>query len=373
MVKRSRVAGVDRELARLLDDLRRCAPAERIELREPILAHGKEAIGALERLVGERSDLGYSVVAWLEVLAKRDPALRPVAVAAMVRLETTSDEAYARFIGDALARLGLGPSHPPAPGRHPRATPRSAGTEWPGFQAHEFGRNEGTHWRSADGRESLAPILTTVLRELDDDFISYGVERSPQIHFALARRYKVSHVAGFTSSKLFVYAPGPTDEAPNVPAHVAAGWYIERGDGSEPYGEPDDARVWDWPLFLDALTRPSFQTALAGAMARNDLVLGDYPFGYYGESVGWRARMEGDEIVARDEAEALVARGWAEVAERLRLLRHDLWVNLHVVRTWPAAAAIEAGQPFGLRDLAPVLVDLARPHLQMLRETTSGG
>ena len=24
-----------------------------------------------------------------------------------------------------------------------------------GFQAHEFGRNEGTHWRSADGRTAL--------------------------------------------------------------------------------------------------------------------------------------------------------------------------------------------------------------------------
>ena len=110
--------------------------------------------------------------------------------------------------------------------------PHAAGSEWPGFQAHEFGRNEGTRWRSADGPTSLAPILLRQLQAIDPDFISFGVERSPEIHFAVSRRYRATPVSGKTVSKLVVYAHGPTDDATSTPRQVVAGWYVERGDGS---------------------------------------------------------------------------------------------------------------------------------------------
>jgi hypothetical protein len=31
-----------------------------------------------------------------------------------------------------------------------------------------------------------------------------------------------------------------------VPAHLAAGWYIEKGDGSRRFG-PVNRELWDWP------------------------------------------------------------------------------------------------------------------------------
>ena len=56
--------------------LEQAAPEDRIELREPILAHGPTAIRELEAVVIRRPDLAASVAAWLEVLASRDDAAR---------------------------------------------------------------------------------------------------------------------------------------------------------------------------------------------------------------------------------------------------------------------------------------------------------
>lgn len=360
------VRAVDTELSDLLDQLRRCAPAERIGLREPILAHGTEALGPLLELLADSSDLGPSIASWLEALARRDDGARPAAIACLRELARRAD-ATARYAANSLERLGIPATPRPRPGSRPTPIPRSAGSEWPGFQAHEFGRNEGTGWRSAGGQASLAPLMARVLRELDPDFISFGVERSPEIHFAVARRYKGSEVSGFTASKLVVYAHGPTVELPGCPAQVAAGWYIERGDGSEPYGSPDDAREWDWPLFLAAIGRPSYQQSLSRVMGQHGLAFGDYVTGgRYKESLGWTARIEDDRPVARDADGAVVATGWAELIGALRAVPAERWLDLHLVRTWPAADAIAAGQPFALRELAPILADIAPLYLQLL-------
>ena len=36
------------------------------------------------------------------------------------------------------------------------------------------------------------------------------------------------------------------------------------------------------------------------------------------------------------------------------------WHDLHIWREWPAEEAIAMGQPFAMRELVPVLVDLAQ-------------
>jgi hypothetical protein len=233
----------------MIDRLAGCPKEERIELRTDVLAFGGDAVKPLLDLATRDSSLGATVGSWLEVLAKTDQSSRASAIAGLRVLATSNDDG--RLAQASLERLGAVPTRA-APSTGSRTIPTAAGTEWTGFAAHEFGRNAETSWRSAEGRTSLAPILARVLRGLARDFISFGVERSPEIHFALSRRYKSSPESGFTSSKLIVYAHGPTDERPQGPAEVVTGYYIERGDGSDPYGDPFNPIRWDWPLFLAA-------------------------------------------------------------------------------------------------------------------------
>ena len=90
-----------------LDELARSAPAQRIELREPLLAHGAAVVAPLADLAAADPELGPSVTAWLEVLAKRDEeALVPV-IAALRTLATGPHEDTRRHAAEALARLGV--------------------------------------------------------------------------------------------------------------------------------------------------------------------------------------------------------------------------------------------------------------------------
>ena len=355
------------DLQKLLDKLERCPPPERIDLREPVLAHGSAAIGPLAELVLAKPDLAASVAAWLEVLVRRDAATKTAAVAALRRIATSVADPDAKYARDVLERLGAPLSAAPRAAGAKVSIPRTAGTGWTGFQEHEFGRNDGTRWRSATGRESLAPIILRRLQELDPDFISFGVDRSPEIHFAVGRRYRNDPL---TVSKIVVYAHGPTDETPDTPRQAAAGWYIERGDGRPEHGDPDNASTWDWPLFLAALDRPEFQDVVAAVMEKHGLRFGDYGSARYTTALGWSALIEADVLVARDSRGEEVARGWDGVIALLREAPVDQWVDLHLVKTWPADEAIAAAQPFAVRELLPVLFDLAPLYLEMLEPRT---
>lgn len=362
MRRSATVAQMKSDLADLIEALIDCPRPGRIDLREPILAHGASAVGPLREAAGRNPDLGPSVSAWLEVLAGRDSSARQAAVSALLDLASEGGET-ARYAAEGLRRLGVAVRQPTAPGSGVPSISRSAGTEWKGFQAHEFGRNAGTSWRSADGRESLAPLLTVALRNVHPGFISFGVERSPEIHFALAHRYKGGQASGFTSSKLVVYAEGPTEDAPS---QVVAGWYFEKGDGKGEAGPLDDGQRWDWPLVLHALERPAFRAGLSQAMAKHGLSLGDYVGGRFSAVLGWVARLEEGTPVARDASGQAAASGWDEIGAALAAAPPDQWIDVHLWRTWPAEEAIAASQPFALEKLAPCLIDLARLYVQAL-------
>ncbi len=96
-----------KSLATLIDALAKAAPADRIELREPILAHGVAAIKPLGELAAADPDLGPAVVAWLEVLARRDDDARLPVIAALRVLVANSGEETRRHATDALGRLGV--------------------------------------------------------------------------------------------------------------------------------------------------------------------------------------------------------------------------------------------------------------------------
>lgn len=90
-----------------LDELAGSAPARRIDLREPLLAHGAAVVTPLADLAAADPELGPSVTAWLEVLGKRDEeALGPV-VAALRTLATSAQGDTRRHAVEALARLGV--------------------------------------------------------------------------------------------------------------------------------------------------------------------------------------------------------------------------------------------------------------------------
>jgi len=363
------VGAASPELGALLLLLATVAPDTRITLREPILAHGANALDALVETVDDRPDLGPQVISWLEVLAGRDAKLKTSAIATIRSIATHSSDLSIRYATPALVRLGAAARPSSSVERKAASIPRAAGLEWPGFQEHEFGRNEGTQWRSVDEPTSLAPILTRELQQLDRDFISYGVTRSPEIHFAVARRYKSGPESGVTASKLVVYAHGPNDDS-RAPRQVVAGYYIERGDDKAEsiatYGSPDNVLRWDWPLFIAALEDPRFCDGISGVMRKHQLRVGDYlDAGRGWRSLGWTASLEEGEIVARD-ADEVVFRGWPAMQERLIAVPATQWIDLHIWRAWPAEEAIGAGQPFALEALAPVLLDLAPLYLEIV-------
>lgn len=97
-------------------------------------------------------------------------------------------------------------------------------------------------------------------------------------------------------------------------------------------------------------------------MVAHGLSFGDYVGGRFATSLGWVAHMEGGVPVARGEDGDVVATGWADILGRLEAAT-DQEVDVHICRTWPAAEAMAAGQPFALRELAPCLLDLGRVYL----------
>jgi hypothetical protein len=358
------------DLSELLARAARASPSNRIELRDPIAAFGTSAVDAVEPWVADPR-LGTFAVRVLEVVAAG--ADRAAAVAALARARPhAGSPAIGRDIDQRLARFGSPAPSAAKPPTDPFAVyplPAAAGHGWPGFQEHEFGQIAGTSWRGRDGAMSLAPILTRALRYQHPHFESYAIERLPELHFAIAERYRLhgEHESGFRAAKLFVYAHGPTDEHPTMPRQVAAGLYVEKGNGSEPFGQLSDE--WDWPHLVAALGDPHVQSELGAAMLRHGLRLGDYRVEAEGQSetaIGAIARMEDGVLVARDDDGEIVGTGWASLQSQLANLPRGVWHECHVWRTWRADEAIASGQTFASEALLPVLSDLARVYLDVV-------
>lgn len=361
-------------LSRLLERARRARPGSRIELRSDIAAHGIPALNAMLDWIGDPKleRFAVRVIGAVGYSGERDSAIRAL-VPLLDREGLRSD------VMEQLTRLGWTASKQPV-ARLRRADihevppiPIAAGLSWPGFQKHEFGQVARTEWRSADGERSLAPIVTRQLRSQHDHFESHGVERAPQIHFAVSERYRWGgdRKSGFRAAKLVIYAHGPAGHEEDL--HVLAGLYVEKGDGGQAFGPVDDG--WDWPWFVRALERHDFQESLKEVMERHALTLGDY-LGqnfFVTESVGGIGRIEDDEFVFRDANGVEQARGFRRLADVLRGLPADRWHNLHIGRKWPAEEAMANGQAFAFNALLPVLEDLARVYLQFLQDAMPRG
>ena len=83
--------------------------------------------------------------------------------------------------------------------------------------------------------------------------------------------------------------------------------------------------------------------------------------------MGFRARLEDGELVLRaTDGGRRIAKGWNALLDRLARLDRTQWHDLHVWPEWPAEEAIAMGQPSAMRELVPVLVDLAHVYLATL-------
>ena len=175
------------------------------------------------------------------------------------------------------------------------------------------------------------------------------------------------HASGFRAVKLFVYAHGPTTEQPGVSPQVAAGLYIEKGDGDPRFGPVNDD--WDWPHFVEALGDEHVQHELSAAMRRHSLRLGDYRVEAGRDdstAIGAIARVEQDELVSRDRGGTIVGVGWEWFQAHLRALADTEWRECFVWRSWPDDEAIAAGPSLATEGLLPVLTDLARVYLDVV-------
>lgn len=372
----------DRSLDELLAKVREAPPNDRIDLRDDVGRVGEPAIEALSdwlsdpelcrfalRAIGRAGQFGEHDAAVRALLGGRDSV--PPSVQAEIDLE--------------LAKLGYTPPKVRKPSKPSWAKadpydvaplPPPAGLSWPGFQAHEFGDVIGTIWRRRDDPASLPPIILRALREIHPHFASWSIYRSAEVHFAITDRYQQfdQRESGWRASKLVVYAHGPTAENPTTVAQAVAGMYIEKGDGSEiPYG-PVDAR-WDWPLFVTSLTDPATAQPLARAMERHSLAVGDFIGQRFGPEtqVGGVGRMEDGEFVFRDHQGGERFRGFASLRHHLEALPADSWHDMHIWRSWPKDAAIAAGPAFAAESLVPILEDLARIYVPVVRTAIAEG
>jgi hypothetical protein len=195
------------------------------------------------------------------------------------------------------------------------------------------------------------------------------------VHFAVTDRYQQfdQRESGWRAAKLVVYAHGPTAEHPETVAQAVAGMYIEKGDGSDPYG-PVDAR-WDWPRFVSSLTDPATSQPLADVMSRHDLRFGDFVGQRFGPAtqIGGVGSMEDGEIVLRDHSGSERVRGFAAMRHYLEQLPADTWHDVHVWRSWPAHEAIAAGPTFAREALIPVLEDLGRIYIGIVKDAMAEG
>ena len=103
------------DLATLITAFEASAPSERMNLRDSVLAHGEKAIAALSGAAERQPKLNSSIAAWLETLAKREPALRPQVVRAVAGLAARDKT---KAVVDVLERL----TGRPGPAKTPRKT-----------------------------------------------------------------------------------------------------------------------------------------------------------------------------------------------------------------------------------------------------------
>jgi hypothetical protein len=342
--------------------------AERINHRDAIARYGDAAIDAVAPWLTDHrlGRFGAQVIWKAGELGARDKAIAVLREALDDPTVVPSREDIAMLLG----KLGWVPPRAPTYRSKPGSIPLIAGTGWAGFQPREFETTDGTFWRSRGGKDSMVPHVLRPLRDVDAMFESWSIYHSPEVHLAVKDRYEQEgdRAQGFRAAKLVVYAYGPNLDHPDAQRKVTAGLYIERGEGSEPYGAVDGR--WDWPEFVRLLRTDAFRASLQHLMAVYGMSIGDYFAGSrYREGSGvvhgLVASLDQEVLVVRRDGR-IIGRGWDAFSDELDALPGDVWQNIHLWRSWPAEDAIRAGVGFARMELVPLLRDVAVVYLRIV-------
>ena len=228
------------ELAEAIAQARTADLLTRIEWRTPIARHGAEAVDAVAPWMTD-PEFGRFAVRVVEAAAgfgAKQEAVEALRSARRLALEPS----VRADVDDALGRLAPGSSLA-AVGSRVRLRPAD-GWSWPGFAPSDFGQVTGTTWRIRSDPIAMVPLVLRPLLDIDPDFSSWPIYGSPEVHLAIADRYHQGGEwgQGWRASKLIAYANGSLDNPAHAPAHRAAGWYIEKGDGSPQFGPVNRGR-----------------------------------------------------------------------------------------------------------------------------------
>jgi hypothetical protein len=371
----------DDELTQHLRAVEEASPFDRIEHRDAIAAMGAPAIEAMEDWLGDPDLCRFA----MRTIGRAGQLGEPEqAIAALLQGREMVPSAARAEVDFELERLGHKPPKSKKPSKpswakdNPYDVPKlrpDSGLSWPGFQAHEFGDVTGTIWRRRDDPASLPPLLLRPLREIHPHFSSWSIYRSAEVHLAITDRYQQfdQRESGWRAAKLVVYAHGPSQEHPTMVAQAVAGLYIEKGDGADPYG-PVDAR-WDWPRVVSSLTDPATSQPLAAVMERHDLRFGDFVGQRFGPTtqIGGVGRMQDGEFVFSAPDGTELFRGFAAMRHHLEQLPATDWHDMHIWRAWSMEEAVKAGPAFATASLTPVLVDLARIYIAIVKDAVAAG
>ena len=338
--------------------------------RDAIAEHGAAGIDAVMEWAGD-AVMGSFAVTVIEAAGKtwsrKSEAVRALTFPGMVGATAF----VRRFAGPGS---GLPPARPPTTAkRMEEVIPARAGLDSPGFNRLTSALT-GPTWRSRYNPISMIPLLLRPLRELDFGFSTYPIYALPEIQIADRDRYEqgAEKEQGWRASKLVIYAHG---EDANVEAHIALGYWVERGTGTTNTGQliqGAQGLASCCPEFISEKTRVEIPATDCGHGAARSVYrrLHRRPIGEPGDDLGFRGSDRG----GRSRASATgsgseLGRGWLNFVERLAGLPDDRWYGFHIWKEWPAAEAIADGHPFAVEKMLPVLLDLASIYLEIIGPT----
>ncbi len=164
-----------------------------------------------------------------------------------------------------LGKLGSVPPRPPIYRSKPGSIPSDGRDGLARLPARASSRRPmGPSGGVAEARTAWSRMCCGRFASSIPMFESWSIYHSPEVHLAVKDRYEQEgdRAQGFRAAKLVVYAYGPNLDHPDAERKVTAGLYVERGEGSEPYGDRG------WPLGL-AGVHPTPQDGRVPCVARS--------------------------------------------------------------------------------------------------------
>ncbi len=194
-----------------------------------------------------------------------------------------------------------------------------------------------TTWRS---RKALGGVLAQrLVQRTSCDFQSWSVPRWPWVHIARTSHYRRKVAGAHADIRFEVWL----DES-----KARFGLSIERGSASDLEGPV----IWDWFRFLPTLSQNEVvQQAVQKAMIEHGVIL-DIGFKKLAQQVRWE-----ENSLFWIESGERASITWSDVAQRLKVIDANAWVDVVMCRKLSKDDAIARGAAI-VDDIIPVFLSL---------------